>query len=86
MTLSLSRIAVMTCLTIIGLTAGGCSQTASEAMGNDSRLSIAPVSNSCLRAKPSVQRPKLKRRHHRRRVRALPVARNRQSHLWGPSA
>jgi hypothetical protein len=85
MTLS-TRIAVMTCLTIIGLTAGGCSQIASGAMDNVSRPSIAPVSISCLGGKkPSVQRPKLKRRH-RRRARTLPVARNRQSHRWGPAA
>jgi hypothetical protein len=38
MKLSLSWIAVITCLAIVGLSAGGCSQTTSGAMGTSASL------------------------------------------------
>src|SRR5215471_13346386 len=89
MKLSLSWIAVITCLAIVGLSAGGCSRTTSGAMADVSKPSIDMP--RCYRAQSPVRgcvkepkRAALKKDAEVTvaHARTPPVARCRQSRLW----
>jgi hypothetical protein len=70
---SLSSIALMSCLAIGGLSAGGCSQTAGEARGDSSpphsHYRVPFPAFGCAAGKPRLQRPKQGHHHLRRHVR-----------------